>query len=402
VLANGGAIIYIDQIHPDGGLYQDHWDQFKKLNAEIECREEFTGGEPVPHAAVYFSQDTRDFFGQDDFQDRYMAEFVGMCKALQEEHILFDILTPVNLADLGKYKVVALPNTACMSKTEVEAFRQFAANGGGVVGSYEVSSGNEWNEPYPQPGLADVFGLRRLGDTSDFTDTYFQVAEGAHPVAEGLYRQRPITSMQKQTLVEATGSAERLANVVFPYTEWTPNRYTSIHNNPPGVMTDRPAILANTYGKGRAVYFSAQVGAMYTTAGYWEIRKLIGNAVRWAAAAPAAAELDAPICVELTAWDQADRNRRVMHLINVQSDITRTVALKGDNNAAGRENLHTIQEILPVYDLALRFQVPEGKQLASVVQQPENIPLAAQQTDGWVDVKVPKLHVHAAVVAEWK
>jgi hypothetical protein len=402
VLANGGAIIYIDQIHPDGGLYQDHWDQFKKLNDQIACREEFTGGEPVPHAAVYFSQDTRDFFGQDDFQNRYMAEFVGTCKALQEEHILFDILTPVNLADLGKYKVVALPNTACMSKAEVEAFRQFVANGGGLVGSYEVSTNNEWNEPYPQPGLADVFGLRRLGDTSDFTDTYFQVAEGSHPVAEGLYRQRPITCMVRQTLVEATGSAERLANVVFPYTEWMPNRFVSIHNNPPGVMTDRPAILANTYGKGRAVYFSAQVGTMYTTAGYWEIRKLIGNAVRWAAAGAAPAELDAPICVELTAWDQAKRNRRVMHLINVQSDITRTVALQGDNSAAGRENLHTIQDILPVYDLALRFQVPEGKQLARVVQQPEDSELAAQQKDGWVEVKVPKLHVHSAIVAEWK
>ncbi|MBE0697675.1 MAG: alpha-L-fucosidase, partial [Anaerolineaceae bacterium] len=93
VLANGGAIIYIDQIHPDGGLYQDHWDQFKKLNAEIARREAFTGGEPVPYAGVYFSQETRDFYGQDDFEMRYMAEFVGACKVLLEEQILFDIVT---------------------------------------------------------------------------------------------------------------------------------------------------------------------------------------------------------------------------------------------------------------------------------------------------------------------
>ena len=68
VLANGGAIIYIDQIHPDGTLYQDHWEQFKRLNAEIARREAFTGGEPVPYAGVYFSQDTRDFYGQDAFE----------------------------------------------------------------------------------------------------------------------------------------------------------------------------------------------------------------------------------------------------------------------------------------------------------------------------------------------
>jgi len=401
VLANGGAVIYIDQIHPDGSLYQDHWDQFTKLNAEIARREAFTGGEPVPYAGVYFSQDTRDFFGQDHFEDRYMAEFVGACKALQEEHILFDIVTPRNLDELGRYKVIVLPNTACMSKREVDAFRAYVEGGGGLVGSYEVSAGNEWNEPYPQPALGDVFGLRRLGDTSHFTDTYFQLAEGNHPVVEGLYRQRPITCMQKQALVESTGESELLGHVVFPYTEWTPNRYVSIHNNPPGVMTSRPAILANRYGKGRAVYFSSQIGAMYAMFSYWEARKLIANAVRWAAAAPAEVEVEAPVCIELTAWDQADKNRRVAHLVNVQSDITRTVSMKGDNTASSRENLHVIHDILPVYDLELRFQVPAGKQVKRVVMQPENGTLAAQVEDGWVKVKVPKVHVYEAIVIEW-
>ena len=402
VLANGGAVIYIDQIHPDGGLYQDHWDQFKRLNAEIECREAFTGGEPVPYAAVYFSQDTRDFFGQDDFQMRYMAEFVGACKVLQEEHILFDIITPVNLDSLSKYKVIVLPNTACLSQRETEALREFAKNGGGLVGTYEVGTHTEWNEPYPQPALHDVFGYRRLGDTTGWTDTYFQVGEGAHPVAEGLYRQRPITVMSKQTMVESDGKSESLASILFPYIEWTPNRYVSIHNNPPGVKTDRPAILVNQYCQGRAVYFSPQVGAMYATASYWEIRKLIANAVRWAAGQPAPAEVDAPLCVELTAYDQDDHNRRVLHLVNVQSDITRTVALKGDNNGAGRENLHVIQELLPVHDLCVRFQVPEGKEIAGVTLQPENIPLTIGKENGWVTVRIPKLHVYEQIVIDWQ
>jgi len=401
VLANGGAIIYIDQIHPDGSLYQDHWDQFKRLNDEIARREAFTGGEPVPHAAVYFSQDTRDFFGQDNFEDRYMGEFVGACKALQEEHILFDIITPRNLADLNHYKVVVLPNTACMSQREVEAFRAFVEQGGGLVGSYEVSAGNEWNQPYPQPALGDVFGLRRLGDTSDFTDTYFQVAEGDHPVADELYRQRPITCMQKQTLVEATGASETLAHVVFPYTEWKPDRYTSIHNNPPGVMTSRPAILANAHGKGRAVYFSAQIGLMYATASYWEARQLIANAVRWAAAERAPVEVDGPVCIELTAWDQAGHNRRVAHLVNVQSDITRTVSMKSDTGSSARENLHVIHDILPVHDIELRFQVPAGKRLKQVMMQPEGTPLTTRAEDGWVTVRAPKVHVHEAIVIEW-
>jgi len=107
------------------------------------------------------------------------------------------------------------------------------------------------------------------------------------------------------------------------------------------------------------------------------------------------------VCIELTAWDQADKNRRVAHLVNVQSDITRTVSMKGDNTASSRENLHVIHDILPVYDLELRFQVPAGKQVKRVVMQPENGTLAAQVEDGWVKVKVPKVHVYEAIVIEW-
>jgi hypothetical protein len=407
VLANGGAIIYIDQIHPDGTLYQDTWDQFKRLNAEIACREEFTGGEPVPFAGVYFSQDTRDFYGQDEFEERYMAEFVGACKALQEEHILFDIVTPRNLADLGKYKVIVLPNTACMSQREADALRQFVANGGGLVGSYQVAAGNEWNDPYPQPALADVFGVRVLGDSHDYTDTYFRVLEGAHPVVDGLYRERPITCMQPQTLVEAVDGAEALGHVVFPYTEWQPDRYISIHNNPPGIETERPAIVANHYGAGRAVYFGPQVGTMYCTASYWEVRKLIGNAVRWAAGTPAPVELEAPVCVELTAWDQvwADAGkarRRIVHLVNVQSDIGRTVMIGGDWSKPSRENLHVIQDILPVHDLVVRVKVPADAQVGRVSLQPDGLPISTSVDGEYLTVQVPRVHVHEAVVIEWQ
>lgn len=401
VLANGGAVIYIDQIHPDGSLYQDHWDQFKLLNAEIARRQEFTGGEPVPFAGVYFSQDSRDFYGQDDFEERYMAEFVGACKALQEEHILFDIVTPRNLADLGKYKVIVLPNAACLSQREVSTLRQFVADGGGLVGSYEVSAGDEWNNPRGQPALGDVFGIRVLGNTRQYTDSYFRVAEGQHAVSEGLYRQRPITCMKPQLLVEAVDGAETLGYVIFPYIEWSPEHVVSIHNNPPGVETGRPAIVANKHGRGRAVYFSAQVGAMYATSSYWEIKRLLANAVRWAAGGAAPVELDAPLCVELTAWDQPAENRRVIHLVNVQSDIGRTVTIKGAWAEGGRENLHVIQDILPVYDLTVRFQATAGKQVKQALLQPTGISLDVTSDGEWMSVRVPKVWIHEAVVVEW-
>ena len=400
VLANGGAIIYIDQIHPDGTLYQDTWDQFKRLNAEIACREDYTGGVPVPYAGVYFSQDTRDFYGQDEFEERYMAEFLGACKALQEEHVLFDILTPRNLAELARYKVIVLPNTACLSPHEVEALRQFTSAGGGLVGTYQVAAGNAWNESYGQPALADVFGIRVLGDTKQYTDSYFRVAEGNHPIAQGMYRVRPVTCARPQLLVEALPGAEEIGFIVYPYIEPTPDHYVSIHNNPPGVETNLPAIVAHRFGQGRAVYFASQIGAMYATASYWEARRLMVNAVRWAAGEAAAVEVDAPLSIEVTAWDQPDLHRRVIHLVNVQSDNGRTISFNGSNEQGAQENLHVIQEILPVYDLEVRFTLPDPMQVKRVTLQPSGIELIPTTHGAWHNVRVPKVHVHEAVVIE--
>ena len=407
VLANGGAVFYIDQIHPDGSLCQDHWVQYKRLNAEIAKRQEFTGGKPVPFAGVYYNQATHDLYAQDELGERLVQPFAGTCKVLQESHIPFDIVTPLNLDDLGKYRVLVLPNTACLSQEEADAIRGFVANGGGVVGTYQASANNDLNDPYPQPALADVFGIRVLGDTSEYTDTYFRVLDADHAVTDGMYTTRPITSFKTQMLVEATEGAQVLAHVVYPYIEPTPDRYVSIHNNPPGIETDRPAVVANQFDEGRAVYFSFPVGAMYATVSYWEAKKLLANAVRWAATTAAPAELEAPLSVELTVWDQEEQNRRVFHLVNVQSDIGRTIATgatagDGPFGMMTGENLHVIQEILPVHDLALRFKVPVGKEIARVTLQPNGMDMAVDVDGEWASVRVRKLWVHEAVVVEWR
>ena len=134
---------------------------------------------------------------------------------------------------------------------------------------------------------------------------------------------------------------------------------------------------------------------------YWEAKRLLTNAVRWAAGAAAPVEIEAPLCVEVTAWEQAEANRRVIHLVNVQSDIGRTITIKGGVGQATRENLHVIQEILPVHDLVVRFQVPAGKAVNQIALQPDGISLSVTRNGAWAQVTVPMIEVHGAVVIEW-
>ena len=65
------------------------------------------------------------------------------------------------------------------------------------------------------------------------------------------------------------------------------------------------------------------------------------------------------------------------------------------------ENLHVIQEILPVSDLVLRFRIPVGKEIAHVTLRPAGVALDVTRSGDWASVTVPNVWVHEAVVVNW-
>src|SRR5438270_7486894 len=73
---------------------------------------------PEPWAALVMSDNTRNFYGRSagQVEQRYMANVFGTFRAVVEEHLPTNVINDWNLnaADLAKYKVVILPNTACL------------------------------------------------------------------------------------------------------------------------------------------------------------------------------------------------------------------------------------------------------------------------------------------------
>ena len=73
---------------------------------------------PEPWAALVMSDNTRNFYGRSPGQveERYMANVFGTFRAAVEEHLPVTVINDWNLNadDLAKYKVLILPNTACL------------------------------------------------------------------------------------------------------------------------------------------------------------------------------------------------------------------------------------------------------------------------------------------------
>jgi Glycosyl hydrolase-like 10/Beta-galactosidase trimerisation domain len=293
----------------------------------------------------------------------------GMTRALVESHIPFDVISEHNASPalLQQYRVLILANTTCLSDRLVATLRDYVAGGGGLVATYESSLYDEWGQARPNFALADLFKASYRGRTKTagpssrigFTSTSSPVTDDAR--IKGLMGDRGNTtywgrfarvsvtpSDDTQTIAPLAGT-EVLGGGKDSPTRWTP-------------------LLLTQHKRGRVAYFPAAIDDAYWDAGYPYQRLLIGNAVRWAAGREPPVEVTAPLCVAAGFFTKTRGNRRqtIVHLLN---DIDTTTG-------------HGSKE-------EKQFAIREEARLEVQAQGP-----------AW-EVTIPRLDLHAAVVAEF-
>ena len=109
------------------------------------------------------------------------------------------------------------------------------------------------------------------------------------------------------------------ARPVLQYTAPLVGRYDGV----PATSGD-PALLVNSFGKGKAVYFSGDFGNMIATYHTPELLDIAANAVR--EMSPPAFELSgAPGSVEVVLRSQNNGGRLLLHLVNFTGEMTRPI-----------------------------------------------------------------------------
>ncbi len=321
----------------------------------------------------------------------HMESAVGVFRAMMEDHLPLDIIIEpdVENADtLSRYKVLILPNAACLSAKANETIRAFVKAGGGLVAMHESSVCNEFGDRREDFSLADIFGAH-FKATEDFsarwpnypkwTELYLGIAGpdlhpiNDDPVVRSNYRRGSdrLQYIGWMTDVEVATGAVKLGRRLSAPTEW-------------------PFIVLNQAGSGRSAYFAADIGQAYFIAPYQYQRRLISNAVRWAAAAAQPPiRVSAPLCVQAAFYTQNDGRRKIVHLLNeVNTSANRAIP---ENNPSQRE------ETLPISDITLLLT---ESHIASAFEEPGHRPLPLKNTDKGVEVTLPRLNVHSMIVFE--
>jgi hypothetical protein len=320
----------------------------------------------------------------------HMESAIGVFRAMMEDHLPLDIIIEPDVEDLktlSQYRVLILPNAACLSQKATDTIRAFVKAGGGLVSMHESGICNEFGDRQADFGLADIYGAHFKG-TDDYsarwpnypkwTELYLGLIKpDLHPITDDPVIRRNyrrgsdrLQYIGWMTNVEAITGATRLGRRLTTPPEW-------------------PFMVLNQPGQGHSVYFAADIGQAYFIAPYQYQRRLISNAVRWVATTDSSPPIhvEAPLCVQAAFYTQQNGRRKIVHLLNeINTTANRAIP---ENNPSERE------EILPIYNITVTLS---ASKVEHAYQEPGHHPLSLKQTGTGVEVTVPQLDVHTIVV----
>ena len=377
--------------------------------AEVRRRKPWiTHKSPEPWGALVLSDNTRVLYGRSSskVEDRYLSNVLGVFRTGIEEHLPLTIINDWNLnaADLSGYEVLVLPNTASLDRSQIAAVEEFVRKGGGLVASLDASMADEFGDPRKDFGLSEVLGIsykglpRAGGSEKDEVDINF--AKGLDAAYWEKRKNIFDFRLEEKSFLDTPEMLAFLAKdpvtfkgpaiLVEPKAEGMQVAATLQARDIPG-SPKFPAVVTRTLGKGRVVYLAAGFDSAYYLYPYPYQRVLIERAVRWAASAPPPVEVKAPMCVHTSVFRQKkDGERLVVHLY---SDLNTTAF-----HALPNEDVPLREETVPIHDIEVRFRKELGVRAATV--QPAGTKLEIVDAGDEVKVTVPRLDIHAMVVAE--
>ena len=377
-LANGGAAVY--------GMFDGPMSLraklLKDISREIRRREKYVGGEPVKYAALHCSQQTRDFYRPSRFEPDYrevrLKPAMGAYQMLNQSHLLVDVVfdSQLDQEHLSSYRALVLSNSACLSQDQCDAVESFVRKGGLLIATHETSLFDELGVKRKNLGLSGVLGVEYRGPVKGSGAGCVSYV----PQDSSLKKLGYLVSCVAEESEIKTTTAQVLATRSSLGGERPLNRFDPDTDYDSG----QPTVTMNQFGKGKAIYISADVGSGYLHNPYPVLKRFVADL---AARARLPLELKAPRAIEVTAFLPKSDQLHV-HLLN---NPTPNLPL-----SLTREQLRSffyLEEVLPVHDVRIRFN--------DFKPRSARMPIGGQTLEVQGNsVRVPRVDLHEVIVLE--
>ena len=398
---HSGACLFIDAVKPNGTLNPHAYELLSQIHVQHDPYEQFLGGELQGDVAVYFDKESlydpavnkvpagmaAPIHTQGgprlglpapavaEMKLPHREALIGAARILSESHIPYGVITNVTLDQLSRYRAVIVPNVLEMTPEQADRFREFV-RGGGVLYASGPSSLQIVGQPAPRFLLEDVLGVRYAGWIGP-SMTY--LAPSDPEMARLIWPQEHASFPGAMVKAESQPGAEVLATVTPPFVAPEEGyaigtHFAQIWSNPPALAPGKdPAIVVNSFGKGKAIWVAAPIETLAGAAA----SALVSHLLRTALPPPYKFEADANRVVEITVYRQEKNKRLLVGLLNMQQE----------------------PPAVPV-DATLRVQMPEGGKARRVLRLPEQKEMPFTEAGPYVQFHVPAFDVFGMVLIE--
>ncbi len=378
-LAHNGRNGFIDAIDPFGTLNPSVYEQMRKVydvtdkySAFLETEIEMCADVAIyTNFSCYYSPEDDGTPLRDTLSEpsSHMVAAKSMAARLVEHNIPYDVITPLSLHSLAKYKAILLPDVCVLSDAETEALRAYVQSGGNLYASGRCAVYDGEGGKNPEGRLADVLGVRLCGRTDEKL-TYIRPAEGS-AVLPGYTKTHPLSCRSWQVLAEAGGDATVLGWLTLPFVHpEDTEKFASAISDPPGRLTEYPSLLSRQFGKGNVIYAAAPIekltGRDHSSLFARLISRLIGEEPVFTS--------DAPYPVEIVAYRQKKSGKYVINLTN------------------------SLLPVLTLSDITVRVRIPEKIKHFYVAPDKKELPYTRE--GAYISFSLPRLRVFEMLIVE--
>jgi hypothetical protein len=371
-----------------GVLYDRRWLPIVERIYDWHYRHEryLRNEEPLARVAVLHSEQTAIFHPGVAQGDRHGDHVLGVCQALIESRVPFELVHEAFLTPerLDRFKLLILADAAALSDAQCEAIRAYVRRGGSVLATFASSLFDETGTRRANFGLADLFGVSFGGRIDGpMQNSYLNLDPD------------PATG-RRHPIIDGFGDTPRIVNGVFridvrPTVDF-PSPVTLIPTYPDLPMEDVYPRVARTetrevylrdLGRSRVVYFPWDIDRTFWDVLCVDHLRLLRNAIAWATNEPGPVDVEGPGVVDVTVWRQA--LSMTVHLVN----LTNPMMMKGP-----------LREAIPIGPLRVRIRIPDRVRPRRVQLLTAGTSIDARPIDGALTVTVPSVEVHEVIAVD--
>ncbi len=367
-----GMVPYLHIIGGEKGLGEDRRELqpgHDYFNWTARHDAHFINKKSVASVGVVIGQRTHLFYAPP--RGSSMADYLNsLYLALLEGRFLFDFVHEDKMApaDLAKYSALLLPNTALLSDSQCQQLRAYAASGGSLLATFETSLYDEVNQPRADFGLADVFGIHKVGNIISTTgNAYMARIEKPHPILDGFTGTNWLPGAENRVPLAAVENP--FLTVVPGYTAYPPEL-----SYPMPSQTNEPAIVLREQGGSRRVYFPGDLESSMWRSGHTDLSRLLQNAIRWVAGPNPPVTITGDGIVETFAWETSAGF--AVHVLNYS------------NPAMHRG---WVREFYPIGPQTVSLRLPAGSNVKSVELLRAGGAISFKVDHGIIEFTIPKV-----------